>query len=407
MKVNPKLLVTAIGILLAVPLYFPGDMPLFFGLAVLAMIFATVAVIVLKKLTWKQTGIMWVAYFTLFTGAVYYIVPGYAISKGSGTVLSDNWWNSLNWIKENTAECSTIATYWDPGHFIRAIAKRSVVFDGATQNAHFIKPVPNGTPEGITLDRYEHGIVQITQVKDGELFRARIKDIATSMMTTNESLALEILKDYRKPGCNETYFLATSDLIFKSVWWSYFSTWDPTRPDPKGTQYSYFIANLARRKPVLSLNIVGYEYPVSGSQSIILCQTDGIVSPCRPDQGIGAIFQDGNQFVRIQRVIFPRGNFYAQIEDPQAEVKGTVLVLDPSAQTIVFMPPQLQDSMFTRMFFYNGAGLSNFELVSQWGGEVKLFRVRFDQPVQKSQVPLVTETVIEQNSTFANGSNSS
>jgi dolichyl-diphosphooligosaccharide--protein glycosyltransferase len=378
MKLPIKFLLALLGLVLALPLFFPGDIPLMFGIALLAMIIATAGSVALKKATWKQTGMMWAAYFTLFTASVFYVVPSQAISQGAGTVLSDNWWVSLNWMRENTAECSTIATYWDPGHFIRAIAKRASVFDGASQNSLFEKPINQTSPNGIRLERYDNGIVQIIQEKDGKLARARIKDIATSMMTSNETLALEILKDYRKPGCDEMYFLASSDLIFKSVWWSYFATWDPTKQDPKGNQHSYFIANLARRKPILALDVVGYEYPLSGSQSVILCQANGTIAPCRADQGVGAIFQDGQQFVRIERVVFPRGNSYVQITDPAAELKGTVLVLDPSAQTIVFLPTQLQDSMFTRMFFFNGAGLSNFELVNAWGGEIKLFRVRFD-----------------------------
>jgi len=40
------------------------------------------------------------------------------------------------------------------------------------------------------------------------------------------------------------------------------------------------------------------------------------------------------------------------------------------------MPPELVDALFTRMFFFDGAGLKNFELVHNWGGEVKLFRVK-------------------------------
>jgi hypothetical protein len=30
------------------------------------------------------------------------------------------------------------------------------------------------------------------------------------------------------------------------------------------------------------------------------------------------------------------------------------------------------------MFLFNGQGLQNFEYVNNWGGEVKLYKVKFD-----------------------------
>lgn len=388
MKADFRLVAAAIGTALALPLFFLQDAPLLFGTALLFMAAVTVAGYALKKISLHRSAVMWAAYLTLFSIAVYSIVPANAISQGAGTVLSNNWWEALNWIRENIPECATVATYWDPGHFIRAIAKRPVVFDGGSQNALLYIPY-NGTKSGLEITSIDANTRQIINYdqKTKQEIHARIKDIAITLMTANESAALEILKNYKKPGCDEVYYLATSDLIAKSVWWTYFATWDPTREGAKGMQYSYFIASLARRKPIIPLNVIGNEYPVSGSQSIILCQANNSIIPCKPDQGIGAIFQDGNQFVRIERVLFPRGNSIVQINDRDAELKGTVLVLDPSGQIIVFIQPQLQDSMFTKMFFFNGAGLENFEFVGNWGGEVKLFRVRFDEGQETEPPP--------------------
>jgi len=64
--------------------------------------------------------------------------------------------------------------------------------------------------------------------------------------------------------------------------------------------------------------------------------------------------------------------------NPSATAKGLV-VLDPSRQAVIFVPDEIKDAMFTRMFFFNGQGLSNFEFVNNWGGEVKLFKVNFPQ----------------------------
>ena len=54
-------------------------------------------------------------------------------------------------------------------------------------------------------------------------------------------------------------------------------------------------------------------------------------------------------------------------------IDGTVWV-DPSYGTAIFMDSFLQDSVFTRMFFYYGEGLDNFELVYQ-NAEIRLFKL--------------------------------
>jgi len=72
--------------------------------------------------------------FIITTSFVFYYVPSSHIARSQGTVLSPNWWTALNWIKNNTAECATIATYWDPGHFITSIAERPVVFVRGREN---------------------------------------------------------------------------------------------------------------------------------------------------------------------------------------------------------------------------------------------------------------------------------
>jgi hypothetical protein len=51
--------------------------------------------------------------------------------------------------------------------------------------------------------------------------------------------------------------------------------------------------------------------------------------------------------------------------------------VQPDKRVAIFMPPEIQNSMFTRMFLFDGAGLEHFELVNQWGGEVKLYKVNF------------------------------
>lgn len=328
-------------------------------------------VAMIKKIFVKRDTALVILLFFIFTfGYFFYYNPSVFIAKGQGTVLSDNWWHALNWIKNNTADCATIATYWDPGHFITGIARRPVVFDGASQGAYRVFEKENVTGE-LKIEKYDNGITQLVLEKDNKVIRARIKDIAISLMTSNESLAIDLLKDYRKPNCDELYFIASSDLIFKSVWWTYFATWDPARPD-RGDKYTYMPIQLGSRKPLLFARVVGYEYPISERQSFVLYEENNTVK---------AVFQQDNQFVRVKKLIILRDQGYLTIEDPEAELAGVLLIPGFPSQMIFYIPEQLADSMFTRLYFFNGAGLKHFQFVNSWGAEVKLFKVVFTEAV--------------------------
>lgn len=334
-------------------------------------IFVFLAVLKFKNiLTTREliTLLITIAVFLFFINIFY--IQSVFISECTGTVLSDNWWEALNWIRNNTKECSVIATYWDPGHFITGIAKRSVVFDGASQSEVFYKPSPENRT-GIFIERHENGINRVLFYSSGNVTRARIQDIATTLLTTNESLAVEILKDYTKPGCeNDMYYIASSDLISKSHWWTYFSTWDPTNPPNYGKSYNYLMVSLESTRPVLGQNAIAYTYTLRQDNRIVLqfvlYETNNTLRPFLQQQG---------QLLKVEKLFYfdRQGNGRITFE-PEAEVKG-LLWLDGSRQIIVFIQPELEQSLFTRMFFFNGLGLEKFEFIREWGGEVKLFKV--------------------------------
>lgn len=305
----------------------------------------------------------------------FYIGPAILVASSAPTVLDDNWYDALNWMRNNTASCATIATYWDPGHFIRAIGHRTVVFDGGSQN-HLLKTEDDSGKTGLESTPYDSGITRVINYGDGVRETARIQDIAASMMTANESLAVQILGDYRKPGCNETYFLASSDLIGKSVWWTYFATWSPEKKgtctaagvtEPKGDCYQYSMLQLSGATP--NGNSILYSYAVGANQAFI-------VNYDTEADGMQAFFSENNNLHPVKSVFyFDRGGSGLMANANNAEIDG-MLWVEPDKQAVIYMPAQLSDSMFTRLFFFNGAGLQHFELVNQWGGEVKLFKIK-------------------------------
>ncbi len=293
------------------------------------------------KVMYRYALIIIVALFTIWVVYPSY-EQSYFISIGSGTVLSPNWWNAMNWIKDNTAECSVIATYWDPGHFITGIANRPAVFDGASQGASRWVDLGNGT------------VIE----------RSRIQDIATTLFTTDEDHAIEILKNYQFDDCEDPmYFIASADLISKSQWWSYFSTWDPVN---KGNIHTYAPMSLTEAKPILSEDVLVYKYNIDAERYFAVYDRD---------DSLEVFFVQQNAFLHVESLYaFSKdGRSYLQTQ-ADAEIKGR-LWISRDKQTAIYIPPELQESLFTKMFLYDGYGLSKFTLVMNFGGEVKLFRV--------------------------------
>jgi dolichyl-diphosphooligosaccharide--protein glycosyltransferase len=323
------------------------------------------------KITKKSIGMSLFMAFVFMLMLSFYYLPAAAVAKSQGTVLSENWWNALNWMKNNTEECAVVATYWDPGHFITGIARRPVVFDGASQGEiRTISVSGNLTEDEIkkiaVIDKYYAVYDPVDNVT--KVTTARIQDIATTLYTDNETMAVEILKKYRMPNCSVMYYIASSDLLGKSVWWSYFATW---KPEEKGQKYNYFMIPLYNAKPVPNQNAVAYVYSIGQQQSFIIYEYN--------QSSMIPYLQQGANIVKVEKLLYFARNgetrFYIQ---PNADVKGT-LWLEPGRQTVIYIPVEFEKSLFTRMFLFNGQDLKYFKYVSSWGGEVKLFKINFDE----------------------------
>lgn len=320
------------------------------------------------KVNWFWLVISIIITTAVLGNSLYY---SYLMVKYSGPVLSNNWWGALNWIKENTPQCAVIATYWDPGHFITGIAERPVVFDGASQNTKRTVILEGNLTEDeirkvIGIDNF----VYTTFEKNGKVYTnvttARIQDIATTLFTNNETQAIKILKRYLMPNCNNTmYYIVSADLVQKSQWWTYFSTWSPEAHS--GTKYYYLVVPLSNMK--LLNNQTVWVYSLSPIQSILIFSDNNTLKP---------FFQQGENAQTIKRIFYFDQNGVGLLKSYNDAVMEGMVWVDPSYKFVVYIPEQLINSLFTRMFFFNGEGLKHFEFVRNFGGEVKLFKVDFE-----------------------------
>ena len=266
------------------------------------------------------------------------LVQSYYVSMTQPPVMTQNWWHALNWIRENTSNCSVVATYWDFGHMITAVAQRPVVFDGASQNALLV------------INR-----------NDTRVVRSRIKDIATVLFTSNETEAVDILRNYRIDHC-DMYFIASQDLIMKSRWWSYFSTWDPRTH--KGKYYTYGYAVLSDQKLSMDGKTRELDYSMGGAYfRLLLSNSSAAAYYAVPGRGMA----------KLKTVLIASKDGFVPFMG-NGTMGGYLIVY---GQQAVYVPEELSSSLFTRMFFFDGRGLEKFKLVKSWGNEFKLFKVDF------------------------------
>ena len=279
--------------------------------------------------------------------SIFFISDAFIVGySNSGLQISQNWYGALDWLKANADKNSLISTWWDPGHIIAGYTGLKVHADGAHCSPKDCVP-------------YNHNI--------------RIKDMGKIFSTSSESEAAEILKKYKEltpaqcdrvkrtfgdivpaNACDpvsDIYVIASSDLIGKYYWMSFFGT---------GQGRNYITLDLTSQKD---------GELVYGGGTITLSSKDGRFIP---------IATQGGQSGVIKNMIFFQDGQGQLIDfgvNSTAPIVDGLLWVDPGFSNVIFMEGQIRDSVFTRMFFLKGAGLDSFELVFE-NSEIKIFKLK-------------------------------
>ncbi|MFH1786574.1 MAG: STT3 domain-containing protein [archaeon] len=266
----------------------------------------------------------------IFTIVLLFLLLSYApiavaIGRGSGSSVTQDWHESLTWIKENTPHDTTTISWWDPGHWVTAMTQRYSGADGA----HYM-----GGPRPINK---------------------RIDDFGYMFTTTSEAESLERMS-YYIGNLSEMYLISSADLLGKFTWLSFFST---------GQSQNYLFLNKAGEQKVE--NTTYYVYPANEQLAIVVGKEDsGLLRPY--------VFE-GDYRQPIREIAYPSGNQIVRI-DLQEGLDGMVWV-QPDMSSAIFMPGTLKDNILTRTFLFQGQGLEHFELVHQTPS-IKLYRIHFD-----------------------------
>ena len=202
--------------------------------------------------TWKfflrkrNSGIIFfLLIFTFFSLYASYSISSARSSK-IRTKIDKNWADALFYLKEKTPKNSVVLAWWPYGYWVEGISERSTIIDGGCQD--YVREIPLWEISKEECEKRKGYIPKsFDEFNIGShiCITSRIQDFSNILLTSDEKWAREILKTYQKDS-EQIYLLLSPDLIPKSVYWSYFATWD--REKKEGQRYRYKIEKTESKK---------------------------------------------------------------------------------------------------------------------------------------------------------------
>jgi asparagine N-glycosylation enzyme membrane subunit Stt3 len=224
-------------------------------------------------------------------------------------------------MKEETPKDSIMASWWDPGHGVTAVGERAVVADGSQNHWH-------------------------------------IHDLALAFTSTNETESVELLKKYEVD-----YFFVSPDLINKFGAISFLSgRYRDSGGNPNGINYPVFY--LAEGRP--AENGTTYMYNVGGSAQLLLTVSG---------QTANAVLKQGYQTQEIARITYFVDGQGFRTDNVGNDTVDAHLFVDPSFRTITYLSQDLESNLMTELYYFEGTNMEHFELVKNFGGAIKVYKV--------------------------------
>ncbi|MEN6552707.1 MAG: STT3 domain-containing protein [Methanobacterium sp.] len=301
----------------------------------------------------------------------------YMFSSSIYPNVDDSMYNSLTWIKDNTPQNTVITSWWDFGHFFTAVADRPVTFDGGSQNtpraywvgkalltnnenlsAGILRMLTSSGDEGyLTLENYTGNTGKSVEILDKILpvDKPAAQNILTKDYKLTSDQALNVLK-YTHPAKPSPHvlFLNNMYLLSKSYWWSYFGSWNFQNNTGKGYSYS---AQQATSRQVNGTTIISAQ--------------NGIVAQINGEKVVASFQYTQNNQIHVlephKLIIVQNNNVLINQIISNSSSFSITLVKENNSYLAVLMNKELEDSIFTRLYLTNGAGLSKFKLIHKEG----------------------------------------
>lgn len=389
---------------------------------------------------------------SLHAGGIY--KQSLIIARNDLPLVDDTWWTVLTTIKNETSPDAIITSWWDFGHHFKYIAKRRVTFDGTTQEqtpAHWVGRLflTRDEKESVGILRMldcsgNEGFKRVNTIIRDELKTISLlhelvrmnRSEAESYLQAQGFTPEEITTILNQTHCQppEGIVIASGDMIGKAGVWAHFGSWNFTRAyayqriiNPLQPEEAYpqlarlFNTSLADAVTtyhrVKSMNYQEANTWIASWPSYYgtaNCQTDnrtGMIScsftyarlpilvtinttTMHPilqiggttyNHGIVLGYQNGTAYE-----IVDTGTANLTVQGQTIPLRIGVSLLEPGRAMI--SDPALVGSMFSRLYFYDGYGLSCYEpfLLTPWPrqGKINVYTAVWDCSRMEDRPPI-------------------
>ncbi|GEM_PF-385376 len=351
-----------------------------------------------------------------------------SVAKQDTPMINDAWYNALTAIRDNSSKTAIITSWWDFGHHFKALAERPVTFDGTTQGspqAHWVGQIlrtdneemavgilrmldcgGNNAFDEVQKTNDNDTVKSVTTLYDiFEIDRAAAKSKLLKKYGMTEQQAENVLM-YSHCEPPEAFFIASEDMIGKAGVWAHFGSWNferayawqllrekPLEEAAAEMQTKFNYTREQAEQTYFDMQAISNDAEANSWVSpwpsygqIDSCTKQGSEAICNNGMRINLTDNDVS-FNTPQGIKHPKFVAYLTDNDVKRKVYEKDVGIDLSATVIpegdgyklIVAAPELNASMFTRMFFMQGHSLKHFKLLtyqrSITGAEIYVYKV--------------------------------
>lgn len=346
----------------------------------------------IKSSKYAKTAVMLIITLALVSPTVF---GAYQVAESVVPSTSDPMWNAMSWVKANTTNDTTLASWWDFGYLFEIAADRPTLFDGGSQTgirafwtgkamttndtnlsaAIFTMMAYSGDKATEQLDNYTNDSGKSVEILENTLTLSAEEAKNTMVNTYNLSSAQadKIVNMTHPTNPTPVIFVASSDMIQKAGWWTYFGNWDFDIQNSTG--YQYFYSSEAVKAEKISegkyqANITNLEEQGIFYKTIVTTgvenNTTNATTKAVYENGTPVMTQNNTTYnpFTINKLIVIEDNIVWKNETVNASGNYTLLVYGTNGTySSVIMSKELENAMFTKLFLLSGFGQDAFELV--------------------------------------------
>ena len=335
------------------------------------------------------------------------ICGAFQTSNGVVPGTHDYMWNAMEWVGETQSNDTVITSWWDYGYLFEVAADRQVTFDGGSQSgdrAFWLGKAMTTDDLELSAGIFRmldstgnRAVTKLTEITDSpgksvdillDILPRTSSDAEkqlTSKYNLNAADAKEVVGYTHPDNPRPVTFVASSDMIVKAGWWTYFGAWD--FENQTSENYNY---------------VMPYESVKVGpgqNGTLTLQEQGGMTVNAVIERGTGnnttqahvdSVYTETGEPLKINdteynpykisRIIVIEDGYLMKNESIKGADDGnfTMLLMGQNNEyTPILMDKHLENSMFTKLYFYGGANQNIFEPVHSENG-VMLFNVNFN-----------------------------